>query len=69
MLMHKQRQPHWLLKNRKKKTKITNLTTTDKNDQQIKPEQKSLLTAEPMHKYAWDGATWHNHNENWYLSN
>lgn len=69
MLMHKQRQPHWLLKKKKKKTKITNLTTTDKNDQQIKPEQKSLLTAEPMHKYAGDGATWHNHNENWYLSN
>lgn len=52
MLMHKQRQPHCLLKKRKKKPKITNLTTTDKNDQQIKPEQKSLLTAEPMHKYA-----------------
>lgn len=68
--MHNQRQTHWLLKKRKIKPKITNLTTTDKTDQQIKPEQKSLLTAEPMHKYAWDGATiWHNHNENWYLSN
>lgn len=64
MLMHKQRQPPLITKKKKKKTKITNLTTTDKNDQQIKPEQKSLLTAEPMHKYARDGATWHNHNEN-----
>lgn len=41
-----------ITKKKKIKPKITNLTTTDKNDQQIKPEQKSLLTAEPMHKYA-----------------
>lgn len=51
MLIHKQETP-LITKKKKKKTKITNLTTTDKNDQQIKPEQKSLLTAEPMHKYA-----------------
>lgn len=42
MHMHNQRQAYWLL-NKRKKTKITNLTTmTDKNDQQIEPEQKSL---------------------------